>query len=62
MVTFTPRGKEIFLLIIDGFTDSKIAVQLGICYNSVRRHREKMLMANNCNNMIELIAKYHNRK
>ena len=27
--------------------------------SGVRRHREKMLMANGCNSMLELVAKYY---
>lgn len=55
---FTQRGKEVFLLILDGFSNREIAVQLSISPSGVKRHREKMLLQNGCTSMMELVAKY----
>lgn len=58
-IKLTPRGKEVFLLVIAGFKTDQIACQLGISRSGVRRHRENMLQDNGCESMIELIAKYY---
>ena len=55
---FTPRGKEVFLLILEGLSNRQIAAQLSITPSSVKRHREKMLLRNGCTSMMELVAKY----
>ena len=55
---FTPRGKEVFLLILEGFSNRQIAAQLSITPSGVKRHREKMLLRNGCTSMMELVAKY----
>lgn len=55
---FSPRGKEVFLLIKEGFTHKRIAEHLGMSVNGVKRHREKMLLQNDCKSILELIAKY----
>ncbi len=55
----TPRGAEVFKLILKGVSDKKIGVTLGMSYSGVRRHKEKMLLVNGCNTMLELVAKYH---
>lgn len=59
---FTPRGKEVFRLMLEGLSDKQIAVRLGISYSGVRRHKEKMLLVNGCASILELIAKYHESK
>lgn len=58
-IKLTPRGKEVFLLILDGLKTNQIAHHLGISRSGVRRHREKMIQDNGCESMIELIAKYY---
>lgn len=55
----TPRGAEVFQLILKGMSDKKIGETLGMSYSGVRRHKEKMLLANDCNDMLELVAKYY---
>lgn len=55
----TPRGQDVFELILRGLTIAQIAKRLGISYSGVLRHREKMLLQNDCHCMTELIAKYH---
>lgn len=57
---FSPRGKEVFMLIAEGLTGKQIAERLGMSVNGVKRHKEKMLFQNNCTTMLELVAKYHN--
>lgn len=61
-IHLTHRGKEVFLLFLEGKTNSIIAQQLGISKSAVRRHKEKMLLANDCESMLELVAKYYNLK
>lgn len=58
-IILTPRGREVFELIMRGLTIKEISERLEISYSGVLRHREKMLLANRCNSMLELIAKYH---
>ncbi len=55
----TPRGAEVFSLIIKGLSDKRIGEVLGISYSGVRRHKEKMLLSNGCASMLELVAKYY---
>lgn len=57
----TPRGAEVFALILNGVNDVSIGQRLGISYSAVRRHREKMLLQNSCDTMLELIAKHNSR-
>lgn len=58
-IKLTPRGKDIFTLILEGKKISDIAQELCISYSGVLRNREKMLFQNDCHSMTELIAKYH---
>ena len=55
----TNRGKEIFSLIVEGKSCPEIGAQLGISVTRVKQHRGKMLIANECKTMDELIAKYY---
>ncbi|MDR3363139.1 MAG: helix-turn-helix transcriptional regulator [Desulfovibrio sp.] len=57
-VRFSPRGREVMELFMRGRTYREIAQCLGISLSGVRRHREKMLWQNNCESMLELIARY----
>ena len=54
----TPRGREVFDLIMRGLTIAQIAERLEVSYSAILRHREKMLLQNNCHSMPELVAKY----
>mgnify|MGYP000293781647 CR=1 FL=1 len=58
-IKLTPRGAEVFRLSLSGVNTTRIARCLKISRSGVRRHREKMLMANGCNSMLELVAKYY---
>ncbi|SCM69937.1 LuxR C-terminal-related transcriptional regulator [Desulfovibrio sp. 86] len=60
-VKLTPRGAEIFALILEDVSNTEIATRLGISYSTVRRHREKMLLCNACGTMKELIAKHYGK-
>lgn len=60
VLRLTPRGKDVFKLVLNGLTIAQIADRLGISYSGVLRHREKMLLQNCCHSMGELIAKHHN--
>lgn len=60
-IRLTPRGVQVFSLIEQGMSDIDIARCLEISYSAVRRHREKMLLQNQCNTMLELIAKSHGK-
>lgn len=56
----TRRWREIFEAYIGGMTDRDIAELLGIGYSTVRRHKERMRDANECNSMRELSSLYKN--
>ena len=58
-IKLTPRGAEVFFLTLTGEDDKSIATKMGISYSCVRRHKEKMLMVNNCTTILELISKYY---
>ena len=58
-LVFTPRGRSVFELVLEGKTINEIAELLCISYSGVRRHREKMLDQNGCHSINELIAKYY---
>lgn len=60
-VNLTPRGAEVFALILEDVSNTEIATRLGISYSTVRRHREKMLLCNACGTMKELIAKHYGK-
>jgi DNA-binding CsgD family transcriptional regulator len=59
MFQFSPRGKEVFELTVKGFGNKQIGECLGMSLSGVRRHKEKILLQNNCKSMLELVAKYH---
>jgi DNA-binding CsgD family transcriptional regulator len=46
---------------MSGVAYRQIAERMGISLSGVRRHCEKMLWQNNCESMLELIAKYQAR-
>ena len=58
-IRLIPRGREVFELAMSGLSIREISKRLGIIYSCVLRHKEKMLLPNECNSMLELIAKYH---
>jgi DNA-binding CsgD family transcriptional regulator len=57
-VRFSPRGREVMELFMRGCTHRQIAQSLGISLSGVQWHREKMLWQNDCDFMLELIARY----
>ncbi len=58
-IRLSPRGKEVFALLLQGLNNAAIGGRLGMGVNGVKRHREKMLLQNGCKSILELIAKYH---
>ena len=58
-VRLSPRGQEVLLLFMQGLTYKQIGEHLGISMSGVQRHREKMLWQNDCDSMMELIARFH---
>ena len=58
-IKFTPRGREVFHLILKGKTSTEIAELLNMSKSGVRRHKEKMLLQNNCTSILELVSKYN---
>jgi DNA-binding NarL/FixJ family response regulator len=58
-IRLTTRGEEVFELTVKGFGNKQIGECLGMSISEVRRHKEKMLLQNDCKSMLELIAKYH---
>jgi DNA-binding NarL/FixJ family response regulator len=58
-IKLSPRGREVLLLFMKGFTYKQIGESLGMSMSGVQRHREKMLWQNDCESMMELIARYH---
>ena len=58
-IKLTSRGAEVFHLSLSGVNTTRITRCLKITRSGVRRHREKMLMANGCNSMLELVARYY---
>ncbi|MDR1241283.1 MAG: LuxR C-terminal-related transcriptional regulator [Deltaproteobacteria bacterium] len=59
MLRFTPRGKEVFALMLQGLKMNEIGKHMGMSVSGVKRHKEKMLLQNDCNSMTELLLKYH---
>jgi DNA-binding CsgD family transcriptional regulator len=55
---FTPRGREVFALIVEGLTSKRISERLGMGVNGIKRHKDKMLLQNDCETMRDLIVKY----
>ena len=58
-VRLSPRGGKVFTLLLEGLSNKEIGERLGMSVSGVKRHREKMLLQNNCATILELIAKYH---
>jgi DNA-binding CsgD family transcriptional regulator len=59
MLRFSPRGKKVFTLMLQGLGQREIGELMSMSVNGVKRHREKMLLQNDCNSMTELLLKYH---
>ncbi len=59
MLKLTPRGREVFNLCLAGHSTKEIYLMLNIGISGVRRHKEKMLLANGCESMRQLISLYY---
>lgn len=55
----TPRGAEVLQLSVTGMSGREIGKKLGISFSAVKRHKEKMLLANSCTSIQDLIAVYY---
>ena len=60
-IKISPRGKEVLELFIRGHTYKEIATHLNISISGVRRHLEKIKIANDCTSIIEIIMKYNSK-
>lgn len=52
----TKREKEVFQLILSGHTSQEVGQKLKITYSTAKRHRENILVKNNCYTVRELMA------
>lgn len=59
---FSPRGKEVFMLMLEGLGNTEIGGRLGMSVSGVKQHREKMLLQNDCKSILELIARYYTKR
>jgi two-component system response regulator NreC len=50
----TPRQRSVLTLIADGFTESQIAVRLGLCTGTVAQHRRKLMTRLGCRKTADL--------
>jgi DNA-binding CsgD family transcriptional regulator len=57
-IKLSSRGEDVLRLLMRGFSYKQIGESLGMSISGVRRHREKMLWQNECESVLELIAKY----
>jgi DNA-binding CsgD family transcriptional regulator len=57
-VRLTPRDEEVLRLTMARLTDKQIGENMSISRSGVRRHKEKMLLRNDCESISELIARY----
>jgi len=58
-VFFSPREREVFNLILEGYSMQRIREHLDMSISGIRWHRANMLLRNNCASVPELIAKFH---
>ena len=58
-LNLTHRWREVLQLMSKGMSGMEIGKELRISHSAVRRHKERMLIANKCKTMNELIAKYY---
>ena len=55
-IELTPREKEVYGLILRGWSGNRIADELGISINTLSCHRQNILMKKDCYNCHELMA------
>jgi len=60
--SLTPRERQVFNLLIQGQTLSKIAESLGIKYTTVNSHQKKIYKKLNVNSRVECILRYGLKK
>jgi len=59
-IILTPRGNEVFRLILAGKSDKEIAEELDISYSTERFHVYSILSKNNCKTKDDLYMLYYN--
>ena len=59
LLDLSPRMKQIFKYILDGYSSHKIAITLGISVRTIKSYKEQMLIKNSCSSIRELIAKHY---
>ena len=57
VIKLSPRVEDVFKFIIQGLSEKQISNYLGISRSTVRRHKEKIFLDNDCKTIIELISK-----
>lgn len=60
-IRLSPRGKAVLSLLATGATYRQVSERLGMGVGGVRRHIEKMRWQNDCESILELIARYRAR-
>ncbi|NMB97192.1 MAG: helix-turn-helix transcriptional regulator [Clostridiaceae bacterium] len=58
--SLTPREKDVYLLLIEGFTLKEIAKQLGLKYSTVNTHMTQIYRKLKVKSKAELIINYRN--
>jgi len=62
VLSLTPREKDIYLLLIEGFTLKEVAKQSGIKYSTVNTHMTQIYKKLKVNTRAELIINYRNTR
>ncbi|MDR2488666.1 MAG: hypothetical protein LBD42_04140 [Desulfovibrio sp.] len=60
-IRLSPRGRAVLSLLATGATYRQVSERLGMGIGGVRRHIEKMRWQNDCDSILELIARYKAR-
>ena len=59
---FTAREKEVLDLIVEGYTNKKIAQKLIISVHTVKAYKEKIYSKLNVHNSVQAVVKYYKQK
>jgi DNA-binding CsgD family transcriptional regulator len=60
-IRLSPRGRDVLSLLAAGASYRQASERLGMGIGGVRRHIEKMRWQNDCESVLELIARYRAR-
>ncbi len=61
-IILTSKGAEVFHLLRQGLTVGEAANLLGVSISAIKRHKETMLLVNECTTMLELVSKYYGKR